>query len=76
MMKRTTIFLPEELHESLRRQAFEARVSMAQLIRSRLDESSLPNSAHHATRDVLSAMEGIVSDGTLTQGLDEELYDL
>lgn len=76
MMKRTTIFLPEELHESLRRQAFEARVSMAQLIRSRLEESPLPNSARHTTRDVLSAMEGIVSDGTLTQNLDEEIYDL
>jgi len=32
-MKRTTIFLTEEQHESLRRLAFEKRTSMAELLR-------------------------------------------
>lgn len=32
-MKRTTIFLTEELHEQLRRDAFRAKVSMAEIIR-------------------------------------------
>jgi len=35
-MKRTTIPLPEDLHERLRQEAFRNRVSMAELIRSRL----------------------------------------
>ena len=32
-LKRTTIFLTEEQHETLRRMAFEQRTSMAQLLR-------------------------------------------
>jgi len=32
-LKRTTIFLTEEQHETLRRMAFEQRTSMAKLIR-------------------------------------------
>jgi len=34
-MKRTTVFLPDDLHENLE-EAFRARTSMAELIRSRL----------------------------------------
>ena len=36
-MKRTTLFLPDELHEQLRQEAFRSRVSMAQVIRMRLE---------------------------------------
>jgi cell division protein ZapA (FtsZ GTPase activity inhibitor) len=32
-MKKTMVYLPEETHEGLRRLAFEANVSMAELIR-------------------------------------------
>ena len=32
-MKKTMVYLPEELHEGLRRLAFDRRVSMAELIR-------------------------------------------
>ena len=32
-MKKTMIYLPEELHEGLRRLAFEHRTSMAELVR-------------------------------------------
>lgn len=32
-MKRTTIFLPEALHEALRTRAFEGRTSLAEEIR-------------------------------------------
>ena len=32
-MKKTMVYLPEELHEGLRRLAFEHRTSMAELIR-------------------------------------------
>jgi predicted DNA-binding protein len=32
-MKRTTIFLPDELHEALRTRAFKERTSLAGLVR-------------------------------------------
>ncbi|HYM12294.1 MAG TPA: hypothetical protein VEU62_16280 [Bryobacterales bacterium] len=77
-MKRTTIFLPDDLHERLRREAFHARVSMAALIRSRLDQA-VPRRQRKPRRvedDPLLKVAGIGHDGTLTQRLDEELYDL
>jgi hypothetical protein len=73
-MKRTTIFLPEEVHARLRHEAHEARLSMAELIRRKLEvpepESEL------AEPDPLLAVAGLWSDGTLCENLDEELYDL
>ncbi|HXP88182.1 MAG TPA: CopG family transcriptional regulator [Bryobacteraceae bacterium] len=39
-MKRTTIFLPDELYERLRSEAFSRRKSIAELIRTRLERSS------------------------------------
>ena len=35
-MRRTTVFLSDELHDQLRRDAFKAKVSMAELIRVKL----------------------------------------
>jgi predicted transcriptional regulator len=71
-MKRTTIFLPDEVHERLRQEAFAARISMARLIRSRLEQGT----ARRRTRDgdPLAKVEGIVQDGGLTEGIDEALY--
>jgi hypothetical protein len=77
-MKRTTIFLPDDLHERLRREAFHARVSMAELIRSRLDQA-VPRRKRQLRRvedDPLLKVAGIIRDGALTQNLDEEIYDL
>ena len=70
-MKRTTIFLPDDLHQRLRREAFAAHVSMAELIRTRLDRSK--RRAHIKT-DPLKKVEGIVQDGHLSEGIDEALY--
>lgn len=72
-VKRTTVFLPDELHERLRREAFSARVSMAELIRNRLES---PGSRRRAVRrtDPLAAVEGIVNDGRLSEGLDDAIY--
>lgn len=39
-MRRTTIFLPDDLHEQLRQEAFRTRLSMAELIRLRLQRRS------------------------------------
>jgi hypothetical protein len=71
-MKRTTIFLPDELHEQLRSEAFSSRLSMAQLIRTRLELNS--RSPRRARRDPLAKVEGIIRDGRLSQDIDEALY--
>lgn len=74
-MRRTTIFLPEELHERLRAEAFKARVSMAELIRARLERGSHRRAQKPVPkRDPLLDVIGIIHDGTLTQNLDEDLY--
>jgi hypothetical protein len=71
-MKRTTIFLPDDVHERLRREAFAARISTARLIRARLEEGSAPRPARGG--DALAKVEGIVQDGRLTEGIEEALY--
>ena len=38
-MKKTMIYLPEETHEGLKRLAFEARTSIAALIRRAIDQA-------------------------------------
>ncbi len=73
-MKRTTIVLPDELHEDLRREAFQKRVSMAELIRSRLDRKPGSNSKKRRKLDPLLAVSGIGHDGKLTEDIDEALY--
>ena len=72
-MKRTTIFLPDDLHEHLRREAFSERISMAQLIRGRLEQNRIRRRSVRRS-DPLAAVEGIVKDGHLTKGLDDALY--
>lgn len=71
-VKRTTIFLPDDLHEQLRQEAFRSKVSMAQLIRSRLRQRKSP----HSRLDSLAEVEGIIHDGKLSQGVDEALYGI
>ncbi len=75
-MKRTTIFLPERLHEQLREEAFRTRVSMAELIRSKLQHRLAAPGKGKSKTDPLLAVAGIGSDGRLTTGIDEEIYDL
>ena len=70
-MKRTTIFLPENLHEQLRGEAFASRVSVAQLIRTRLEGGGRPR---RSKKDLLGKVEGIVRDGRLSENIDEALY--
>jgi len=66
------VFLPDDLHERLRREAFAARVSMAELIRGRLERGGRRRSA--GTADPLALVEGIVRDGRLSEDVDEALY--
>jgi hypothetical protein len=71
-MKRTTVFLPDELHERLRGEAFASRVSMAQLIRTRLEPGK--QRGRRGRKDPLAQVEGIVRDGHLSERIDEQLY--
>jgi len=71
-MKRTTVFLPDPLHESLRQEAFRTRVSMAELIRLRLELGACPATKPHG--DPLAKAEGAVRHGRLSQDIDEALY--
>jgi hypothetical protein len=73
-MKRTTLFLPEELHERLRQEAFHSRISMAELIRSRLERTNRGRKRRLSGSDPLAEVEGIVQDGALSAGIDEALY--
>ncbi len=74
-MKRTTVFLSDELYEHLRAEAYRSRVSMAQLIRSRLDGRKT-RPATRKRRDPLRAVEGLCKDGKLSKGIDEALYGI
>ncbi|HUA84963.1 MAG TPA: CopG family transcriptional regulator [Bryobacteraceae bacterium] len=72
-MKRTTVFLPDDLHEQLRREAFRAKISMAELIRSRLRGRNHPRLKQFGA-DPLREVEGIIHDGALGSNLDDDLY--
>jgi hypothetical protein len=71
-MKRISVLLPDDLHARLRSEAFARRVSMAQLIRTRLEPRS--QRSRRARKDPLAKVEGIVRDGYLSERIDEELY--
>ena len=73
-MKRTTVLLPESLHETLRQEAVRLGVTMSQLIRSKLSDSAGCTAA--VQTDPLLEVTGIGRDGRLTAGIDEELYDI
>lgn len=75
-MHRTTIMLSDETYESLRREAFEKRTSVSELIRGRLEGGKAKRKARKASENPLLRVAGIFSDGTMNINLDEELYDL
>ena len=70
-MKRTTVFIPDELHEELRQEAFRKRVSMAELIRSRLGRPGTK-----IQHDPLLRVTGICRGEPLTENIDEALYGI
>lgn len=76
VMKRTTIFIPESLHEQLRAEAFRSHMSMAQLIRCRLQHKSA--SRERSPRiDPLLKVAGICGGrARLSKRIDEKLYGI
>jgi len=75
-MKRTTIFLPDELHERLRQDAFRARLSMAEVIRLRLEPRSSASNKRGAVADPLLKAAGVCRGPQLSERIDEELYGI
>ena len=75
-MKRTTIFLPDRLHEQLREEAFHSHQSMASLIRARLEEPRHRRKRSTPRVDPLIRVAGICSGPVLSDRIDEELYEL
>jgi hypothetical protein len=73
-MKRTTIFLPEDLHEQLRRDAFQSKTSMAGLIRARLRRSNALPRSRGARKDPILKVAGICRGPILSDGIDESVY--
>ncbi len=73
-MKRTTIFLPDELHEELRGEAFRARLSMAEVIRLRIQGRSKAAGKRTAAADPLMKAAGICGGAVMSTNIDEELY--
>jgi hypothetical protein len=73
-MKRTTILLPDELHEQLRREAFQAKTSMAELIRARLRSGAHPRRNRQWARDPILKVAGVCRGPVLSDETDESLY--
>ena len=73
-MRRTTIFLPDETHEQLRRDAFRARISMAELIRLRLQPPADRAAKPRKAADPLMKVAGICRGELLSEDIDAALY--
>jgi hypothetical protein len=73
-MRRTTIFLPEEVHEQLRQDAFRAKTSMAQLIRARLQRSIDRPPRRGASQDPILKVAGVCRGPVLSSEIDDSLY--
>jgi len=73
-MKRTTIFLPDELHEELRGEAFRARMSMAEVIRLRIQTPLKSPVKRKTVDDPLLKVAGICGGAVMSANIDDELY--
>jgi hypothetical protein len=73
-MKRTTIFLPDELHEQLRQSAFRAKVSMAELIRAKLQSPAGRRRGRGSSVDPLLKVAGTCRGPVLSSDIDDVLY--
>jgi hypothetical protein len=73
-MRRTTIFLPDELHEQLRKDAFRAKTSMAEVIREKLRRSNVPPRRRGSSQDPILKVAGVCSGPVLSNEIDDHLY--
>jgi len=68
-MKKTMVYLPNELHEGLRRLAFDRRVSMAELIRRAVDAAY--SEVLEDIRDMEAEIASYLEDPSSSVSLDE-----
>jgi hypothetical protein len=73
-MKRITVFLPDDFHERLRQDAFRTKVSMAELIRTKLRQSPERRSSRQSSKDPLLKVAGICRGPILSSEIDISLY--
>jgi hypothetical protein len=73
-MRRTTIFLPDELHEQLRQAAFRAKTSMAEVIRTRLQRPVAPTRKRRLSEDPILKVAGVCRGPVLSSEIDDSLY--
>jgi hypothetical protein len=73
-MKRTTIFLTDELHEQLRQEAFRAKASMAEIVRRKLRQPAGRQRTRKAAPDPLLKVAGVCRGPVLSSEIDEALY--
>ena len=69
----TTISLSDELHEELRREAFRARLSIADVIRLHIQTPATAIGKRKAVADPLLKVAGICSDLVISANIDDEL---
>jgi hypothetical protein len=73
-MRRTTVFLPDELHEQLRHDAHQAKTSMAELIRTKLQAPPVKAKRRNGTLDPILKVAGICKGVALSNNIDDFLY--
>lgn len=72
-MRRTTISLSGELHEELRREASRARLSIAEVIRLRIQMPAKTPGKRKVVADPLLKVAGICSGPVISANIDDEL---
>jgi hypothetical protein len=75
-MRRITIFLPDELHERLRQDAFRSRLSMAEVIRLRLERRAPGSQKRRPVADPLLKAAGVCRSPRFSEQIDEEIYGI
>jgi hypothetical protein len=72
-MRRTTISLPDQRHEELRREAFRLRVSIAEVIRLRTQAPAKAQAKRKMIADPLLKVAGICGGAVMSANIDDEL---
>jgi hypothetical protein len=73
-VKRTTVFLPDDLHEQLRVEAFRTKTSMAELIRKRLQHSLPKRGKRTSIADPILKVAGSCQAPAFSEDIDKAVY--
>ena len=73
-MRRTTVFLPDDLHERLRQDAFRAKTSMAEIIRTKLAAPAARSRKRNLSKDPILKVAGLYNGPILSSDIDDAVY--